>query len=290
MSRPLLADGQGGYLLINPAVCAPGVIEALLIPLYKYNQGKGRYEHELGIIVESFIRHEIENRGIVANSGDYKVDGVYGECDVVIETEQRVIFMEVKKKSLTALARGGSDFNILIDLANSSLAALMQSSQHENILRDTGSLTLVNNDIEYTVILNSRSVERFAVTFFDYGRLQHRIVLRQFMDACYRLDFSSVDREHKTKIEKLTSDLSVFRERVQTLLELDPMLKRAPFDHCWFISIPQLLIMLDDVNSNDEFDPLMDVLRHVTNGTMDYYTEYSMAAKYRDMINTVQKS
>ena len=43
-----------------------------------------------------------------------------------------------------------------------------------------------------------------------------------------------------------------------------------PFFHCWFLSVPQLLVLLDGVNGPEEFRASLWKTRHVTTGTSDF--------------------
>ena len=53
------------------------------------------------------------------------------ECDVVIEDENNIVFIEIKKKALTSASRAGDDIKLIIDLSNSILDAHLQTGQHE---------------------------------------------------------------------------------------------------------------------------------------------------------------
>ena len=48
---------------------------------------------------------------------------------------------------------------------------------------------------------------------------------------------------------------------------------RQPFFNCWFMSIPQLLVLLDDVTDAQTFRDALWSYRHIVTGTSDFYFE-----------------
>lgn len=62
----------------------------------------------------------MEVKGAETCGAGYKADGQEGKRDLVVETSEAIILLEVKKKSLTRRARAGSDIAVLLDLAEVS--------------------------------------------------------------------------------------------------------------------------------------------------------------------------
>jgi Holliday junction resolvase-like predicted endonuclease len=99
-------------------------------------------DDKVGLAVERFLEAEFASHGVPIGRGDYNAEGEHGECDLVIEASETVIFSEVKKKALTRQAKAGSDVYLLLDLAGSLLAAQVQAGWHEVRLRRHGHLDL----------------------------------------------------------------------------------------------------------------------------------------------------
>lgn len=131
--RPFLALGNRAYALLSPPICATAVVEAIFTPLR--DQDKVNFDGSLGTRVEEFIRSEFAARGIPSKGGKYQDGGKEWECDLVIETDDVIILVEVKKKVLTRKARAGSDVMLLMDLAESLLHAQLQAGRHELMLK-----------------------------------------------------------------------------------------------------------------------------------------------------------
>lgn len=93
------------------------------------------------------------------------------------------MFIELKKQPLTRKAQADSDTALLIDMAASLLPAQLQAGWHEVRIRRDGYLLLEKDGKIRRIDLNGRSIERIALTVFDYGGFQDRILLQQFLQA-----------------------------------------------------------------------------------------------------------
>ena len=74
-------------------------------------------------MIERFLEAEFISHDVPVRAGDYDAGSEHGQCDLVIEAPETVIFAEVKKKTLTRWAKAGSDAHLLLDFAGSLLAA-----------------------------------------------------------------------------------------------------------------------------------------------------------------------
>lgn len=265
--RPLLHHSGRRFVLLDRSVCAPACLEALLTPLRQENND---LDEKVGISVENFLKTEFISRGIPTCSGDYDADGEHGQCDLVVEEPDTVIFAEVKKKALTRCAKAGSDSHLLLDLSGSLLAAQAQAGWHEVRLRRNGHLDLdLGGNITH-LKLNGREVERVAVTLFDFGSFQDRILLKQFFEATLQAKFSSVDTSRSKKFDEMNVAISEIREQLAAL-HPDEIEIHEPFFNCWFISVPQMLVLLDDVTDGAGFRSALWSCRHITTGSSDLY-------------------
>ena len=279
--RPLLQIDSKTYVLLDRSVCAYAFIEALFSALRP--EITNFDDEQVGPALERFLKEQFSAKGIDVLSGHYFFGGKRMECDLVIETEQTVIFLEIKKKALTRKARTGSDLYLLIDLMNSAFAAHIQTGQHEVILRREGSIELFDNGTSRQLILGDRNIERIAVSLFDFGGFQDRTFLTQLLDASRSINHYSVpDERHKVVIDELNELLLKLHDQVK---ELDQYEKDdgpyRPFFHCWFLSISQLMLMLDDVRDANAFRSELWQTRHIHTGSSDFYHDYAFIKKLR---------
>ena len=273
--HPLLKSRDNGFILLEKSFCAPAIIESLFKAL-RATKIKN-FDSLVGDEIERFLLNELSARGITAFQGDYDdALGVHGECDAVIECPDTVIFIEMKKQPLTRKAQAGIDTALLIDMAASLLLAQLQAGWHEVRIRRDGSLLLEQNGQLRRSELNGRSVERIAVTLFDYGGFQDRMLLQQFLQAQLAAEYKPVDNVHKVKFEKINEHLNELRTQTAELHALlDEKGEAARFFNCWFLSVPQFLVLLDGVSSPQSLKDELWNTRHISFGTLDFYFEHA---------------
>ena len=206
------------------------------------------------------------------------MDGEDGECDIVVETAQTIIFLEIKKKPLTRRAQAGSNAHVLLDLAASLLAAQVQTGWHEVRLRRKGFIDLTANGVTRRLELKGRHIERIAVSLMQFGSFQDRIFLKQFLEGTLHADFSVSDPSLKREFDKLNALLAEIRQQINFLHPGEKALNQ-PFFHCWFLSLPQLLVLLDGVQDEEAFKTALWKTRHIVTGSSDFYFDLSYMAK-----------
>lgn len=269
--KPLLRQSGRHFLLVDRSVCAAACFEALLTALRQIDKS---LDDKVGLQAERFLEGELVSRGIPVHGGDYDVGTKHGECDLVVETATVVVFMELKKKPLTRRARAGHDAELLLDLAGSLLAAQAQAGWHELRLLQAGSLDLTRGGFTYHLDLSRRTVERIAVALLDYGSFQDRIFLKQIFEAIWGASFSSTDPKLNKRLGEINDTLKEIQAQVAERYPGQHELLQ-PFFNCWFLSLPQMLILLDDVNDAASFLNELWQTRHITMGTSDFYCEFS---------------
>ena len=269
--RPLLRMSDQQFVLLDRSVCAPACLEALLTPLRVEIKG---LDDKIGLAVERFIEAEFALHGVPIGGGDYDAGGNHGECDLVIEVPETVIFSEVKKKTLTRRAKAGSDAHLLVDLANSLLVAQVQAGWHEVRLRQHGHLDLERDGTVTRLELDGRQVERVAVSLFDFGSFQDRILLKQFLEATMYATFTPSASNLEKKFAEINAALVEIRDQVVALYPGQNEINQ-PFFNCWFLSVPQLLVLLDGVTNAAGFKKALWSCRHFVTGSSDLYFDLS---------------
>jgi Holliday junction resolvase-like predicted endonuclease len=276
-AKPLLRMSGRRYLLIDRSVCAPAFLEALLSALREEDK---KLDDKVGTAVERFLEAEFAARNVTTRSGDYDHGKHHGECDLVTETSDTLVFFELKKKALTRRAKAGSDADLLVDLAESLLAAQAQAGWHEVRIKETGSLNLTVCGITEPLALENRKIEKVAVSMLDYGSFQDRTTLKHFLESTLNSAFSPKDPKFGKKFNDINASLKEIRDQLaiknpgQTLID-------QPFFNCWFISMPQLLLLLDGVTDALSFHQALWNCRHIVTGTSDLYYEIFYMKKLR---------
>lgn len=272
--KPLIKLKQDNYLLVNPSICSPAFYEAVVSELR--NKAGDETKEKLGKDgVESFIKNELSQHGIKFNCGEYKgAKGEQFEIDIVIETSDTLIFLEIKSKSLTRKSKDGNGLDLLVDLSKSLLESQIQLINHEAYIRDNETITLKDG---YICKLNNRNIALVSISLLDFGSFQDRIFIHQFLRIMLDIEIGSNLSVDASKVSDLNKKLNKFKSLVSKIVQLDPGKLKHLFQYCWFLSVPQLLILLDNVNSNDDFKQELWRTRSITTGSLDFYREYDNA-------------
>ena len=279
--NPLMKLGATKFLLMNKSWCAPNYFEAISSHLRTYFKSlKKDLDNELGKQLEIYLQHKLTTKGITFATGDYDVDGLHGECDFLIESEKAIILIEFKKKVLTGKAKSGVDTDILIDLSKSILDAQIQAGRTEIILREKGNITLTAKDGNTQIVnLNDRHIERVALTQLEFGGFHDRSVFQHLLIALLTHSFGthSTDTRSIEKFEKLKDKQAKWVEQYNKLCAIDTDYPKHPFFNCWFMSLPQLLEVINLSSDSNSFYEILRKTKHISLNTLDWYREFDIA-------------
>jgi hypothetical protein len=281
--KPLIKLGTTKFLLMNRYWCAPSYFEVIATPLREnFKLHKKDLDSELGRQLEIYLQEKLTAKGIAFETGNYDVDGVHGECDILIESKKAIILIEFKKKVLTSKAKSGADINLLIDLSESILEAQIQAGRTEIILREKTSITLIAKDKStQTINLNNRRIERIALTQLEFGGFHDRFVFKHLLIALLTHSYVSSSKDSKTieKFEQLEVKRKKWTEQYSKLCVIDSSYPDNPFFDCWFMSLPQLIEVINLSSDNDSFYEIFRRTKHITSNTLDWYREFDSATK-----------
>lgn len=170
---------------------------------------------------------------------------------------------------------------MLLDLANSLLAAQVQAGWHEVRLRKHEFIELDDKGTKARLELKGREVERIAISLMQFGSFQDRILLKQFLEATLHAGFTPNDPSLQNEFSKFNVLLAELREQVAALHPRETGVNQ-PFFHCWFLSVPQLLVLLDGVDGAEQFRQFRQALwktRTLATGTSDFYFDSAFMRK-----------
>jgi hypothetical protein len=139
-SKPLIEIHKKNVLLVSPSLCMLAFFEAVTCALRA--AGYPRFDQDLGNVIERVVADTIRAHrlNVTIQGGTYKMlDPVtgknqVGECDVMVEGPDFIIFIETKKKPHRRVSATGDALANLIDLSGSLFDAQAQLARHERIL------------------------------------------------------------------------------------------------------------------------------------------------------------
>lgn len=275
--HPLIQLDDQRFLIIDRLFAGAAFIEAVFIFLRKVDW---RLDENMGHAQERCLIALFEVHGIPVASGTYTgVDGRTGECDLVIECDDTIIFLECKKKALTRAARAGKDVEVLLSLAGSLVHAQAQAGSHAAQLRRDGHLELVSTLGEmHRVDWRERKIECVAVSLFDFGVLHYRDVMKQFLEGTLGLMFNLGDTSDKDRYQPAFDDLN---RHLQAITEQFHERSKAtgpvahPFMDRWFIGVPHVMYLIKGCKSANGFLQELTVTQRGTVQTLDFYFDHA---------------
>lgn len=282
--RPFIKLNQG-YLFPPSSISAIGFIHALEAIYDDLDTDLG----SLGDNLEVFIKQQFNKSEInVQHAEKYRfpkdlaleLDSTResGEIDLILESESKLILIEIKKKLLTGASRSGSVKDLVRDLALSLVYPIVQCGYHEYFLRRKGKIPLKNGGELRT---NGRDIEKIAVSYMDYKGLQDAIVTSSFLRSLINAKLTDEKGDDLEEINKYLYQLrsqysSDEFQRAYKIAE-NPHL----FSNCFYFSVPQLLTVLDSSKGVEDFLQKFHLTRHITMSTRDWYLEWYHRMKSR---------
>lgn len=278
--RPFVSIGDR-FLYVSPVICNYGFYNCLL-ELCKRNGADGNLA---GKVAEELVENLFDRSGVTLHANkEYKVPKSIAkelcihskkrECDFIVETNDAIIFIELKRKTLTSDARAGDTLTSIIDLSQSLLHALAQTGCHEYMLRRNGKIEFDDGSI---LELSGRQVERVALSLFGFFGMQDGAFIHQVLGSLVNANIDSGNAEEDEKVNRCLSEIrNQYRTEIFSRLYGGEM---NPFFNCRFFSVPQLIEILSNATDNEEFKVELNRTRHASTGCKDWFKDYQFLRK-----------
>lgn len=282
--KPFASLGKR-YIYINPILCNYGFYESLL-DLCKENGANGK---TIGDITEEFVSNTLSSSGITFHENkkydvsksirnELQTRRSEGECDFIIETSKKIIFIELKRKTLTSEARAGNHLKSIIDISQSLFHALAQAGGHEYILRRNGSIAFRDGT---KLELLDREVERVALSMFGFFGIQDGFFVNQIINSLINAKIESGNPEEDEKANKYLAEI---RNQYITKIFSDTYKDISnKFINCRFFSVPQLLEILSNSRDNEEFQRELDLTKRIGTGCKDWFKDYHFIRSLKNL-------
>ncbi|MFA7689182.1 MAG: hypothetical protein WCX96_03755 [Bacilli bacterium] len=274
--RPLVLLDKDVYFLISPYFCGYSFIKAMDGILKR--EKVLALNRRLGEILEIYVKKKLEEKGYEYQSGHYSVDKpeTKGECDIVLETKNEIIFLEVKKRGLPDTFELGDDVDTLKSLGEGMVHAQKQILKHRAFLQKNEFMKLhEEQDIlyPYTVLdLNNRHLISISLCLPEYGFLTNKPISSALLESLMFATYHAKDPEQEHKLSKLNELSEQMVSIVPDLNEEDRKDARSIFFDTLFRSLQQFLYSLKLSNNIDELVDYLTNEIHVVYGSLDFYT------------------
>lgn len=293
---PSIRLSQRTILLYPTTIGVWGWYELLLAKIRQQNSHNskvnGRHktidiDNKVGSLLELFLKNSFAEKGIVTYSGRYNTADCKGECDIVLETKDKIWFIEVKKKTMTRNARKGYIYQIILDLAGSLVSSQEQALRAQRCLMVDGTLKLEKSSNEHYVLpYNNRKIERMTLTLNDYGALQENIIAENIMDEFVKCRFSvnvdeinnyEPDGGKQSEIVKGFDNLTRKQNSIINLLndieKQDSEYVKRIFFNTAFFNMEQLYYLIQLSDDVEHLNEIFNSLKYVSFGTKNFWIE-----------------
>lgn len=139
--KPFIKIDKEHYFLLCPQLCGYSFLKILYNDMYRTYNGnnKQHLSNKFGKALEKYIYHLLDTYNYTYKTGVYAPKTHdRGECDLILETNTKTVFVELKNSGIAKEFELGNDRKVLNQLGKTSLLAEKQILKHK--------LYLIKND------------------------------------------------------------------------------------------------------------------------------------------------
>nr|DAV05750.1 MAG TPA: hypothetical protein [Caudoviricetes sp.] len=279
-NKPLI-KAKGKVYALPATIGSWGWFEALMTVVRNQEKEDNQkdIDKEVGKLIEDYIKEKLDEKGITHCSGTYPPPEK-GEADLVVEATRGIMLFEMKKKSLTRKAKSGDEFKILADLLGSLIDSQAQCFRTSHLMIKDGYVVLDDGNGNVTrVEKQGKTAECISVCLGAFGPLQDRMLIQSIMDEmCNNLltaEYEGADKQIIKDVKKFNKDMQKWMPFLNEE-RANGDSKTHPFFNSWFLDLEQLILIVQESNSNDELLDRLSETKCVTMGTYNFYRERRM--------------
>lgn len=216
MFRPFLSSLlPDKYTVPSMATVGPAIYEVVAAAA-RNTFSKDEMAKLSGEGLENATRAVLEFRGIVPTiiAAKYLVHGQAGECDLVLEDDETIIFIECKAKAMPRGAMAGAAMDAVFTYIEGIASSQSQALQHQSLLEAHGRITFENGKVLEHV---GRKIVRLSTTLFDFGTLQDRFVFSQLSATLANSKLSLTGAPNKSAQKRVNNSNAILQQVRQHL-------------------------------------------------------------------------
>ena len=282
---------ENRYVILPSEFSLISLYRILINILEKNTANIKKLRSELGTHIEEFIREEMEKKGFNGiYSREYSVDpqertilGINSkklECDVLLQSNNYIAFMEMKKKELTKISRKGNIVFILNDLALSLLDSQKQANRHMRYIKEFNKIKFDETDSlkEIEVTLNQREIIKISVSSLDYLSLHSKTIFHRFLSLLYNKEIiltEPASQEECDAVRKFNISNQDYSKELNNIHSDFQLIEQNGFYNTFYLNMFHLLYLINQCDNIDEFFSRLISVRGVILNYKDIYHELS---------------
>jgi hypothetical protein len=273
--KPLIKISNDSYFMISPhfsgySFCS--VIHQMLKEMIP------NIDRDIGVSIEKYVKDRLDSRHFPYKSGYYSITNPKekGQCDVVLETEKQVVFLEIKKRSLPDEFKLGDDIEVLRSLGDGMIDAQKQILRHRVYLQKNSFMVLYqeqNENSPHTVLeWNGRQIVSISMCLPDYGFLTNKTTSAKLLESLIFVTYHAADPAKEIALDKFNKRRDEIAKLVGELRTEDKKDARTVFFDTLFRSIQQFIYALDKSSSVEELVDYLTREIYLVESSLDFYS------------------
>lgn len=230
-----------------------------------------------GKLLEQMVYRMFREKHFPYITGEYRQDGDLPErdCDMILEGNERVMFVELKKCPLPGSYEQANDVDVLSALGAGMLYAQEQILWHKLRLKEKGVLALYdkegNHIQDYTP--GKKPVIAMSICMPEYDFLTDQMMTETFLESILRVTYHAIDPSQEKKLDKLNKRTENIQMVTARLFDGVQYTTRDVFFNSSFRSLQQVWTMLRVCDSLDAFLDMCETQLLMITGAGDVYVD-----------------
>lgn len=246
--KPLVRMSGNRFFCLDARMSGYAFYEVLYQTVYHgYEKEQNRkLREDLGTKLEEVVRGIFEDRKIQFVKGKYKCIGDLPErdCDMIIEGDKQLLFVEIKKIPLPETYETGDDVAVLQTLGKGMLYAQEQILWHRLRLHRYGFLELEDDGKIIEVRDAGKQIFAISLCLPEYDFLSDQLIVKSFMESTLFVSYHAHDKAREDALKQLNDRMERIRKIAGKLFDGQPYTSQQVFFNTSFMSLQQLWMAL----------------------------------------------
>ncbi|MGB2785860.1 hypothetical protein [Psychrobacter sp.] len=293
----ILINNNNSYRILHPQFFSIAVYRVLYKLIESKTGDSSIWNSNIGNYIEDFLEWKMQEKNFNAIHGrkyyinkhqrkELGITSEEGECDILLSTQKYLVFIEIKKKEFTPIAKKGNILFILDDLSKCLLTSQKQANKHMRYITRFQEIKFLAVDCkpEVTVRLQEREILKISVSSLDYLSLHSKTVFQKFIRLLYNKEVLLKDKASLEDIKIINNFNKLNKHLSEELNNIDSdfQLKKANgFFNSFFMNIFHIVFMINNSNDIEEFTERLISNRSRIMAYNDFYHESLFIEKLR---------
>ena len=276
---PLIQIGESKFLLMSAHFCGYAFCERIYQTLKRVS--KGAFDGRLGKRIEVILKELIKEKGYDYKSGEYAIgiDSEQAECDIVMETDDKILFVELKKRPLPEEFEYGDVVKVFKCLGEGMLTAQKQAFKHRLYLENYGQIDFGSSK----VVKGDKLIHTISVCLPEYNFFTTKNIAKKLVESIVYASYRAFEPDRESELNRfneLGEDFAALVNKYVT--DVGETNIHRLFFFVSFRSLQQILIALYNSYSVEEFVDNIVCDSSLVLGSLDYYSSLkSHLSKYK---------